>query len=85
MGISLADLKAIPEWATLLTRVRTLEDRVAALEAVPKWKRCTACGSVMTVVSEKPDPVFGPMGKKLLGLRCTCGAEAERTIDPRKD
>jgi hypothetical protein len=73
-------LDNVPVWKTLVTlprRVEALEQRLAALEAkpaAPGWMTCKLCGGAMDVTVERPDPVFGAMGKKRLDLRCgACG------------
>lgn len=74
-------LEKIPVWRALKTlpdRVEALEAKVKELEAVIAGgvgDRCPSCGRpTYLVVSSKPDPVMGVVGAKRQTKRCkACG------------
>ncbi len=84
-------LQEIPVWkkvAALPDRVDSLERRLAALEAsrqaTPSAGACRFCHGPLRVTDEKPDPIFGDLGRKELTLECqnpSCGRVTTRSVD----
>ena len=84
-------LKQVPEWIGLkemLTRMKALEARVAALEATlakPAAPPCPLCGKPMKTTAVAPHPQFGRHGWQDHTLACTdCPHTETRTLNPTK-